>query len=175
MNAQRLISPPLGAEGLTPTGWSSPADKAAFANSLLAFVAHDFPATKWTQGLSKRLSLTFGMIAHYDRHGFRQAWFTTRADQAAFLAALLRWPCWGQPTHTFCDVERRTQARLREAHALEAYQALAAAETEARERAQLAALRARYEGIRATPAASLPILRPPRTGRRASDTAPRLL
>jgi hypothetical protein len=53
------------AESFTPTKWTTAEQKATFANQLMAFIAADFPESKFTKKFYNRLSQTFGMIAHY--------------------------------------------------------------------------------------------------------------
>lgn len=94
------------------TQWSSQDDKAEFANVLLHFISSDFKQTQFTEKLYRRLSNTFGHIAHYDRGGFWETWFAQRTDQVRFVEHLLRWPCHGDPAFTFCDVERALQVEV---------------------------------------------------------------
>ena len=58
---------------------------------------------------------------------------------------MIQWPCYGDPTHTFSDVEREIQRRLRQVDLLSLYQGTDRAEREAAERAELARLKARFE------------------------------
>jgi len=60
-----LTSPRLEAGAFTPTKWNSAEDKAMFGNSLLKFLANDFPRNAFTKRLYQRLSNTFGHIANY--------------------------------------------------------------------------------------------------------------
>ena len=49
----------------TPTKWSTAAEKASFANDLLALIMSGFPKAKFTQKLYQRLSNCFSHIADY--------------------------------------------------------------------------------------------------------------
>ena len=93
----------------------------------------------WTQRLYRRLSLTFGHIAHYNSHGFWGEFFDNLQGKVAFLEQTLTYPCYCQPDHTYCDVERAVQSRLHAAKTLATYRALRAAEIEGAERALLTA------------------------------------
>lgn len=141
-----------------PTRFDSADEKAWFANTLLIFLARDYPEAMWTQRLYRRLSLCFGFIAHYDRRGFWAHHFASRGAQADFIAELLAWPCWGDPAHTFCDVERAVQERVRACSILDTYRMLASAETEAAERAMLGRLQSKYDGVAPTRPVDLPVV-----------------
>ncbi|VTZ23148.1 conserved hypothetical protein [Methylocella tundrae] len=108
-----LTSPRLEAGAFTPTKWNSAEDKAMFGNSLLKFLANDFPRNAFTKRLYQRLSNTFGHIANYDLTGFFSTFFEDTAGKIDFLQQTLQWPCWGDPEYTYCDVERVVQTRLR--------------------------------------------------------------
>jgi hypothetical protein len=155
-------------DDFTATKWDTPADKAWFANALCKFISLDFQPSLWTKRLYRRLSLCFGHIAHYSDTGFWDVFFRDTQGKLDFLDEALRYRCYGDPTHTYSDTERAIQARLRRSGIVPAYQALRAAEIEAAERAVLARLRVKYEGVPLPPAAfhqasSLP---PPQRGRR---------
>ena len=166
MIGPRLSVPPLAAAAFAPTRWSTAEDKAAFANALLRFLEADCPRAQWRKPLYQRLSLSFGMIAHHDAAGFWARYFEDRAGKVAFLRDVLAHGFWGSPDHTFCDVEREVIRRLRLCRTLDAHLALLAADREAAERAELARLRARYDGVPPPRTADLPILRPPPPARR---------
>lgn len=175
-----LADPPLDAALFAPSKWDAAAAKAAYANALLAFLAADCPRRLWTRGLYARLSQTFGMIAWTNQAGFWSRVFADRAGKVEFLREVLDFPCWGSPAHTFCDAERAVLRRLRERGALEAQEALLARETEDAERAELARLRARFEGVPPPPPPPRPPTpaprgRRPRGARAAERDAPRLL
>ncbi len=65
----------------TPTKWQTVEDKAAFANRFVRFVQSDFALKHFTEKFYRRLSNTFGHIAHYNRGGFSETFFTTTADK----------------------------------------------------------------------------------------------
>jgi hypothetical protein len=168
-DAKALVRPLFIEDGFTATKWDTAPDKAWFANGLCKFIAADFAQTLWTKRLYRRLSLRFGHIAHYSDAGFWGVFFTDTQGKLDFLDETMRYPCYGDPTYTYCDVERAIQARLQRSGIVPAYQALRAAEIEAAERAALAKLRAKYEGApvpAATPQNQPPILPPPQRGRR---------
>lgn len=128
----------------TPTEWDGAQDKAAFAKQFIRFVQSDFAAQRFTDKFYRRLSNTFGHIAHYNRGGFWAEFFTTTADKVRFLEMTLRHPCYGDPAWTYSDVERALQAWLRADETLERYRQRLAEESEAGERAELARLQAKY-------------------------------
>jgi hypothetical protein len=152
-----LVRPPFTAEQFTTTKWDTAADKAAFANTLCHFMAADFRENLFTKKLYRRLSLSFGMIAHYNEFEFYDHFFRDLQGKVAFLEETLSWrPC-GQPEFTFCDVEHAVQVRLSLCDLPGAYRALRAAEVEGAERALLVLLRQKYEGPDTPAPASVPI------------------
>lgn len=138
-------NPPLRAQDFTATQFHDGAAKAAFGNQLLAFIAEDFPRKRFTLKFYCVLCQRFGMIAHYDVHGFWAEYFTSTADKLRFLEELIAHPCWGSPAFTFSDLERAVIARLRSAGLVARLRATLACETEAGERALLNRLQARYQ------------------------------
>ena len=144
------------AESFTPTKWSTADEKAKFANHLMAFIAADFPESKFAKALYSRLYQCFGFIAHYDKVGFFAEFFICTEDKLRFLRCLAECHCYGSPEFTFSDVERAISAEIRTMNYVDAYEARLARETETRERQQLAALQAKYLGSsEASPASSL--------------------
>jgi hypothetical protein len=168
-DVKALVRPLLIEDDFTATKWDTAADKAWFANALCKFIAADFAQTLWTKRLYRRLCLCFGHIAHYSDAGFWDVFFTDTQSKLEFLDETMRYPCYGDPTYTYCDVERAIQARLQRSGIVPAYQALRLAEIEVAERAALARLRAKYEGAplpAAAPHHQAPSLPPPQRGRR---------
>lgn len=134
----------FNASQFTATKWDTAEDKAAFANRFARFVQSDFAPKHYTDKFYRRLSNTFGHIAHYNRGGFWSEFFTTNADKVRFLAQVLQWPCYGDPAWTFSDVERALQGWLQADGTLACYRQKLAEEIEAAERTQLARLQVKY-------------------------------
>jgi hypothetical protein len=107
-----LTTPAFVAADFVPTHWESAEQKAKFANALLTFVTQGFPRTKFRESFYRRLSNTFWHIANYDLAGFYGRFFLTAADKLEFLEQCVTWPCHGDPTYTYSDVERAVVARL---------------------------------------------------------------
>ena len=128
----------------TPTQWSTAEDKAVFAKQFVRFVISDFAAKHFTEKFYQRLSNTFSHIAHYNRGGFWETFFTTTADKVQFLKMSVQYPCHGDPAWTYSDVERALQTWLKAEGTLEQYQQRLADEIEATELALLARLQAKY-------------------------------
>ena len=61
----------------TPTKWATTQDKATFAKQFVRFVESDFAAKHFTDKFYRRLSNTFGHIAHYNRGGFWDTFIRT--------------------------------------------------------------------------------------------------
>jgi hypothetical protein len=127
-----------------PTQWSSAQDKAAFAKQFVRFVQSGFAAKHFTDRFYRRLSNTFCHIAHYNRGGFWDTFFTSTADKVRFLEQILQHPCYGDPAWTYSDVERALQAWLKADGTLERYRQRLAEETEAGERAEFVRLQKKY-------------------------------
>ena len=83
--------------------------------------------------------------------GFWTEFFTSTANKVEFLDQTIRHPCYGQPDHTWSDVERLIIQRLRAADLLTLYQSRLRAECHAGERAELARLLAKYSDDKPDP------------------------
>ena len=128
----------------TPTQWDTAQDKVRFVKQFVRFVESDFAAQHFTDRFYRRLSSTFGNIAHYNRAGFWDEFFTTTANKVRFLEQTLQHPCYGDSAWTYSDVERALQQWLRASGVLEQYQQKLAEETEASERSELERLQHKY-------------------------------
>jgi hypothetical protein len=128
------------------TPWSSPEEKAKFANDLAALVRSGFNRNRFHKGLYNRLSTTFGHIAHYNIEGFYGEWFETPARQLAWVQNALRYPCYGDPGFTYSDAERQFQNWLQSD---EGQELIAGIEQLARD-AAIASARAQKECAEAT-------------------------
>lgn len=140
----------------TPTRFQPASSKVWFTQHYLRFVSSGFPRHGFTQRFYGQLMHTFGMVAHYDLAGFWAEYFTSTRNIVEFLAETVSHPCYGQPSHTWCDVERFIIRRLRDADLLGIYRARLRGEDEARDRAELARLLARYPTSAAGAAAAVP-------------------
>ena len=107
-----LTTPAFVAADFVPTQWDTAEQKAKFANALLTFVAQDFPRSKFHENFYRRLSNTFGHMAHYNCDQFYGHFLRTAEDKLEFLEQCVTWPCHGDPTTTYSDVERAVAARL---------------------------------------------------------------
>lgn len=87
-----MATPRYRPEQFVDSGWDSgtPERKARFVNSLLRFIADDFPRERFTRPLYLGLSTHgyFGFIAHYDIHGFYDEQMSTPARRERFLSDL---------------------------------------------------------------------------------------
>lgn len=137
---------PLFEDGrFTATKFDSSADKAKFANHLLRFIAKGFPQASFSQSFYTRLSMCFSHIAHYDKNGFWDHFFTSTERRIEFLDDTLRGGGYGDPAWTYCDVELAIRKRVQEARVIEAYRQARAAEVTGAERESLRRLKAQYE------------------------------
>ena len=101
--------PIFKAEQFTATKWEDAAQKAKFANQFVAFVLSGFSPTKFPQWFYVRLSMCFMHIAHYNRWGFYNTFFTTYDGMGEFIKQTGDFPCYGDPAYTYSDVERALQ------------------------------------------------------------------
>ena len=165
-----LREPVLTAADFTPMKFTPADTKAWFANHFLRFVSSDFPKHHFTLRFYRQVMHTFGHIAHYDAAGYWAEFFTSTTGKIEFIEQAVHYPCYGDPTHTFSDVEREIGRRLRQVRLLDLYRERGQADRDAAERAEFARLKARFEpGDRPVPAlATIPPPVPPlgRTGRK---------
>jgi hypothetical protein len=139
-----MSAKPFDASQFVATQWSSAADKAAFGNAFLHFIESEWKRSLFTKSFYQRLSNCFGHIAHYNIHGFYETWFTCDKDRRGFLQNTLSWPCWGDPTFTYSDVERAIKQEVRARNYLALYELKAAEELRIAEMAVLTRLEAKY-------------------------------
>ncbi len=130
----------------TPTRFTPASTKLWFTVHMLRFCTSDFPEHHFTQRFYAQLMHCFGMIAHYNRIGFWEEFFTSMAGKVEFLAEVTAWPGYGSPNVTWCDVEREVIRRLRAADLLGFYRTRLAVERDLAERAEFARLQAKYAG-----------------------------
>jgi hypothetical protein len=64
--------------------------------------------------------------AHTNVDGCYGAFFERDFDKVVFLEQTLSWPHFGDPTFTFCDVERAVKRRLRAARVIDIFRLLEA-------------------------------------------------
>ena len=146
---------PLFDEGrFIATQFDGSADKAKFANRLLRFIGKGFPDSMFNQSFYNRLSMYFGHIAHYNRHGFWGNFFTSTEARIDFLDQTLRGGGYGDAAWTYCDVELAIRKRVGDAGVMHAYRRARASEVEGAERDMLQRLKTRYEPEPACPSAS---------------------
>lgn len=89
--------------------------------------------------------MCFSPIAHYDRHGFWDHFFTSTEGRIDIIEQTLGGGGYGDPAWTYCDVELAVRRRVREAGVLEAYRQARSAEITGAERELLRRLKAQYE------------------------------
>ncbi len=144
----RLLAPAaeirFPADRFVATAHSPATAKARFANHYVSFVAGGFDHALFQPWFYRRLSMTFGHIAHYNLDGFYGTWFERTIDRHGFVRQALRWRCPGDPAYTHCDVEAALQQWLQSVGVLDVLTASVAAEREAAGRAQLRRLLAEY-------------------------------
>ena len=90
----------------TPTEHSTVADKEKFARQFIKFVEWGFNRKQFPKWMYKRLSMMFGMVAHYNQAGFYDYYFSNGEKwPAEFIKDVMTHPRYGSPAFTYCDVE----------------------------------------------------------------------
>lgn len=142
------MTKPFSAERFTATQWDSADDKAKAANALAAFVEAGMPESRFTKSVYHTLyQHMFSHIAHFDRYGFFATWFSTAEQRAEWIAYALRGGIFGSvgdPAFTWSDVEAAFTEWLGDSDLPGRFEREARDTVETRERAQLAALEAKY-------------------------------
>jgi hypothetical protein len=93
----------------------------------------------------------WGFVAHYNRDGFYETFFTSSERRLRFLRMAIDWPYmtkgwgYGDPRYTWGDVEESLTRWLLEAGVAEQVERECALDVEARERALLATLMRKYQ------------------------------
>ena len=87
----------------------------------------------------------FGHIAHYNRSGYYETWFSSPSRIAEWLDRAERATIFGDPAFGFSDVEQAIQDWVRTSGIKSKYEAEAGSILEKAERAELARLKAKYE------------------------------
>lgn len=130
---------------LTRTQWEGAEQKEKFIVQFKKFVESDFKKSKFPLWFYKRLSMTFGHIAHYNQGGFYATFFEDTKGKLDFLK-ITQYPIYGDPAFTYSDAERVIQAWVKEKGIIDTYTKRLADEIEASEKAILATLKNKYEG-----------------------------
>jgi len=118
---RRLELSRFTAAQFTPTKFADAEAKAHFAQHFTRFLARDMAAALFTQAFYRRLSSTFGHIAHYSRYGFLDHYFHTHDARRRFLKDTMDWRPIGDPAWTFVDVEIALQQRIQNSGLLALY------------------------------------------------------
>ena len=108
-----LREPVPRATDFKPTKFTPAETRAWFAWQFLRFASSDSPKHQFSYRFRNQVMNTFGMIAHYDLAGYWAEYFTTTAGKVEFIDQVIRHHCFGDPAHTFSDVEREIIRRLR--------------------------------------------------------------
>ena len=101
---------PFTAGQFTATQFDTAADKARFANHFVRFVDSGYKETLFYDWFYRRLSMTFGHIAHYNRAGFYYHFFQDKNAQLYFMTATRQGGGYGDPAYTYSDVEKAIKA-----------------------------------------------------------------
>lgn len=134
----------------TPYHGGTAEDKARAATALLAFLRAGCPESKFTERIYRALSLhSFGHIAEWGRTGFWNVWFSTPERRAEWIAYACRGGARGfkplDRTDLWGDWERLVVRAIESERLTTRYYAEAEMDLEARERAELERLKAKWE------------------------------
>jgi hypothetical protein len=124
------------------TARAKPHPSAAKVDALfLRFARSGYRYTLFTQPLYHALMYSFGFIAHFDRGGFYEARFAALPDRVETLRTM------GVEVlgHTLTELETALRESVLRLGLLDRAVEAMRADTEARERVELARLRAKYE------------------------------
>jgi len=97
---------------LTATQWSTVEDKEKFLKHFERFIKSGCKETLFYKWFYVRLSMMFGFIAHYNKNGFYHEKFSTGERIDRFHHSILEFPCYGDPSYTYSDVEKIIQKRI---------------------------------------------------------------
>ena len=89
-----------------PTKWATAGDKLAFEKQFKNFVRKGCPYKLFYKTFYNQIMQMRGHIAHYNRDGFYDEQLSTHEKRAEFLQHWTTAPIYGEPTYTWCDVER---------------------------------------------------------------------
>lgn len=103
----------FAAEQFTATKYDTAEAKALFANQFVAFVESGFREELFTKAFYGRIMYLFHHIAHYNQLGFWEEFFTCLPDQLRFLRMARDHTAYGDPEHTWVDVERALTSWVR--------------------------------------------------------------
>jgi len=97
----------------TPTKFDSAEDKAKFVAHFKRFVSKGMKETMFPKWFYTQLSMTFGHIAHYNKAGFYEEWFSSPERKRDFIQTTLNYYPIGDPACTYSDAERNIVEWLR--------------------------------------------------------------
>ena len=109
-----MIRKPFTAEQFQATQWRTKEDKAKFGNDLVRFIEAGCRLTMFNKPLYTALSFCYGHIAHFNRYGFYERWFSSPEAKQEWIEHVKGWTIYGDPTWTLSDVERAVQRYARE-------------------------------------------------------------
>lgn len=129
------------------TKWDTVEDKEKFFAQFKKLVENGFRPSDFPQWFYTRLSMIFGHIAHYNQGGFYAEQFSNPNLQRQFLRSTLRWPCHGDPTFVYSDVELAIQKwLLSRTDIINRVEKAVIDAIEERDRAEFARLKAKFDG-----------------------------
>lgn len=126
------------------TQWNTAEDKAKFANQFVRFLESDCNPNIFTKGFYSRLSMCFSHIAHFNRGGFFDTWFSSNSDKAKFLLHCLNNGGYGDPTCTYSDVERALKPWIVSSGLVEKFRKQAELDLQGNELKELERLQEKY-------------------------------
>lgn len=132
------------ASQFTATQWNTSEDKANFANHFVRFLESDCNPNVFTKGFYNRLSMCFSHIAHFNRGGFFDTWFSSSKQKALFLVHCLNNGGYGDPSFTYSDVEKALKPWIISSGLVEKFRVQAEDELQKKEIHELNRLQEKY-------------------------------
>lgn len=117
-------------------------DDVAKTLQLARFVDSAFDFKKFPKTVYTWLSTRFQHIAHYNREGFYDSWFSVNRDRAAWLKKVEAWRPYREGYH---DEEIAIIAAVKASGLADYWKQVSDAQNDVMARAQLARLKAEYE------------------------------
>lgn len=131
-------------ENMTSTQFHSATEKETTLERFKRFFIKGCPETMFTKTLYDYASNMYGHIAHYDRQGYYQTWFTNPKQISEWFKWALQHPCYGDPAFTRSDVEKSLKIWIAESSILNHYKQLADNALQQIELAELKRLKVKY-------------------------------
>lgn len=128
---KKIAVPKFDASQFTGTKFNTAEDKAKFLTKLCRFLINGCQWSQFNNPLYNGLNLHFfGHIAHYNRGGFYDEWFSSTVRRLEWIDRAINRRVYGDPAWTWSDAEAVLQQWLRDSGIREYYAPLADTEAQ---------------------------------------------